>query len=152
VIIDSSDTTNMSTFHPEPHGNASEFTIAWLPATKTSEMVKWMINKEKFEIHHRLCTKFVLHDIMTHCLMVVHKSDGQISENDHKKLQSYKQVLLQTLSLPLVGVWDQVVTECNKDHKDEPESIPTSAKLLKAFLHVTALRMPNTSWPVLFNR
>jgi hypothetical protein len=46
---------------------------------------------------------------MTHCLMVVHKIDGQISENDHKKLQSYKQV---------VGVWDQVVTKFNKDHKD----------------------------------
>jgi hypothetical protein len=70
--------------------------------------------------------KFELSDIMTHCLMVVHKIDGQISENDHKKLQSYKQVLLQTLL-------DQVVTEFNKDHKDDPESLTTFAKLLKAF-------------------
>jgi hypothetical protein len=57
-------------------------------------------------------------NLMTHCLMVVHKIDGQISENDDKKLQSYKQVLWQTLSLPLVGVWDQVVTKFNKDHED----------------------------------
>jgi hypothetical protein len=63
------------------------------------------LTKEKYKIHHRLCMKFELSDIMTHCLMVVHKIDGQSSENDHKKLQSYKQVLLQTLSLPLVGVW-----------------------------------------------
>jgi hypothetical protein len=30
VIIDLSDTTNMSTFHPEPCGKASEFTIKQL--------------------------------------------------------------------------------------------------------------------------
>jgi hypothetical protein len=35
--------------------------------------IKCTINKEKYEIHHGLCTKFELNDIMTHCLMVVHK-------------------------------------------------------------------------------
>jgi hypothetical protein len=79
----------MSTFHPEPCGIASEFTIGWVPAAKTAETTKWTINKEKFKIHHVLCTKFELNDIMTHCLMVVHK----FGENDHKKLQLYKQVM-----------------------------------------------------------
>jgi hypothetical protein len=76
--------------------------------------------------------------------MVVHKIDGQIGENDHKKLQSYQQGSPRTLLLSLVGVWDQVVTEFNKDHEDDPE-------LLKAFLHATALKMTNTSWLVLFD-
>jgi hypothetical protein len=61
----------MLTFRPEPCGNALEFTIDWLPAAKTSETIEWMINKEKYEIHHGLCTKFELNNIMTHCLMVV---------------------------------------------------------------------------------
>jgi hypothetical protein len=99
-------------------------------AARTLETIKWTINKEKYEIHHGLCTKFELNNIMTHCLMVVHKIDGLIGDSDHKKLQSCKQMLPQTLSIPLVGVWDQIVTEYNKDESD---SLATFAKLLKAF-------------------
>jgi hypothetical protein len=33
------------------------------------------------------------------------------------------------------------VTEYNKEHEDEDESLATFAKMLKAFLHVIALRM-----------
>jgi hypothetical protein len=43
-------------------------------------------------------------------------------------------VLPQTLSIPLVGVWDQVVTEYNKDHEDDSDSLVTFAKLLKVFI------------------
>jgi dolichyl-phosphate-mannose--protein O-mannosyl transferase len=75
----------MSVFHPEPRGNASAFTLDWVAAAKTTETIKWAINKEKYEIYHGLCTKFELIDIMTHCLMVVHKIDGQVSKYDHKK-------------------------------------------------------------------
>jgi hypothetical protein len=73
--------------------------------TKTSETIKWMISKEKYEIYHGLCTQFELHEKITlYCLMVLHKIDGQVGDNDHKKLQLYKQVLPQTLSILLVGV------------------------------------------------
>jgi hypothetical protein len=71
----------MSTFHPEPCGTALAFTIDWVSTTKTTETIKWVINEEKFEIYCGLCTKFELIDIMTHCLTVVHKIDGQVGEN-----------------------------------------------------------------------
>jgi hypothetical protein len=83
VIVDSSNTTSMLTFHPGPQGNAMEFTIDWILATKTLETIKSTLNKEKMEFHHGLCNKFELNDIMTHCLMVVHKIDGQVGESDH---------------------------------------------------------------------
>jgi hypothetical protein len=87
----------------------------------------------KFEIHQGLCTRFELHEIILHCLMVVHKIDGQVGDHKNKKLQSYKQVMPQTLSLPLVAVWEQVVTEYNKENPDEDESLGTFGKILKKF-------------------
>jgi hypothetical protein len=124
----------MSVFHPESCGNASAFMLDWVAATKTTETIKWAINKEKYKIYHGLCTKFELIDIMTHCLMVVHKIDGQVGEHDSKKLQLYKQVISRTLSIPLVGVWNQVVTEHTTAHEDETETLATFAQLLKAFI------------------
>jgi hypothetical protein len=84
-LFDSSIETD-AVFHPEPRGNASAFTLEWVDAAKTTETIKWSINKEKYEIYHGLCTKLELIDIMTHCLMVVHKIDGQVGEHDHKKI------------------------------------------------------------------
>jgi hypothetical protein len=81
----------LSTFHREPQGNTLDFTIDWLLTPKTAETIKWMLNEEKYEIHHGLCTKFELNDIMTHCLMVIHKIDGQVGESDNKKLASVAQ-------------------------------------------------------------
>jgi hypothetical protein len=52
----------MLTFHQEPRGNAL---VDWTPAAKTLETIKWMLNKEKYKIHHGLCTKFELNNIMT---------------------------------------------------------------------------------------
>jgi hypothetical protein len=37
----------------------------------------------------------------------------------------------QTLSLPLVAVWEQVVTEYNEENPDEEESLGTFAKTLR---------------------
>jgi hypothetical protein len=118
---------DMSIHHQEPRGNTSEFNIEWTPVIKTSETIKWNISKEKFEIHQGLCTRFELHEIMPHCLMVIHKIDGQVGDHENKKLQSYKQVMSRTLSLPLVAVWEQVVTEYNEENPDEEESLGTFA-------------------------
>jgi hypothetical protein len=124
----------MSTAHiPEPRGNTSKFNIDWTPASKTLETIKWVISKEKYRIYHGLCTRFILHEIIPHCLMVIHKIDGQVGHHDNKKLQSYKQVLPRTLSIPLVGVWQQVVVEYNEANVDEDESLASFAKTLKAF-------------------
>jgi hypothetical protein len=51
-----------------------------------------------------------------------------------RKLQSYKQVLPRTLSIPLVGVWEQVVQEYKAANPDEDESLESFAKTLKAFI------------------
>jgi hypothetical protein len=110
-----------------------EFNIEWSPMTKTAETIEWTINQEKYEIYHGLCARFELHDIVPHWLMVTHEIDGQVGESNHKKLQPYKQVLPQTLSVPLVGVWEQVVTKYNWEHEDETETLATFAKTLKAF-------------------
>jgi hypothetical protein len=123
----------MSTHLQEPWGNTSEFQIDWAPVTKTSETIKWTISKEKFEIHHGLCNRFELHEIMPHCLTVMHKIDGQVGDSDNKKLQSYKTVMPQTLSIPLVGVWEQVVAEYELDNPDEDESLASFKEMLKKF-------------------
>jgi hypothetical protein len=124
----------MSTAHmPNPRGNTSQFNIDWTPASKTSETIKWVISKEKYEIYHGLCTRFELHEIIPHCLMVIHKINGQVGDHDNKKLQSYKQVLPRTLSIPLVGVWEQVVVEYYEANPDEDETLASFAKTLKDF-------------------
>jgi hypothetical protein len=119
-----------TTYFPEPRGHTLEFNIDWTPATKTLETIKWVISKEKYEIYHGLCTRFELHEIILHCLMVIHKIDGQVGDHDNKKLQSYKQVLPQTLSIPLVGVWEQMVVEYNEANLDEDETLASFAKTL----------------------
>jgi hypothetical protein len=121
-------------FHPQPCSNTSEFTINWTPANKTSETIKWTINKEKYEIYQGLCMQFKLHEILPHCLLLIHKIDGQVGDHEHKKLQSYKQVLPRTLSIPLVGVWEQVVQEYNGANADKVASLASFAKTLKAFI------------------
>jgi hypothetical protein len=68
-------------FHPEPRGDTSEFTINWTPVNKTSETIKWNINKEKYETYQGLCTRFELHEILPHCLLVIHKIDGQVGDH-----------------------------------------------------------------------
>jgi hypothetical protein len=65
--------------------------------------------------------------------MVIHKIDGQVGDHENKKLQSYKQVMPRTLSLPLVAVWEQVVTEYNEENPVEVGSLGTFAKTLKKF-------------------
>jgi hypothetical protein len=42
-------------------------------------------------------------------------------------------VIPRTLSIPLVGVWNQVVTEHTVANEDETETLATFAQLLKAF-------------------
>jgi hypothetical protein len=107
--------------------------------TKSSETIKWTISKEKYKIYHGLCNRFELHEIMLHCLMVMHKIDGQVGDHDNKKLQTYKTVLPWTLSIPLVRVWEQVVVEYNQDNLDEEESLGTFAQIPKKFFaaHLT---------------
>jgi hypothetical protein len=83
---------------------------------------------------------------MPHCLMVMHKIDGQVGDNDNKRLQSYKTVMPRTLSIPLVGVWEQVVAEYNQENPDEEESVDTFTQILKKFLPPTRQRMTDTSW------
>jgi hypothetical protein len=104
---------------------------------KTSETIKWSIHEDKFEIHQGLCVKFALHDIIAHCLTVVHKIDSQVSDNDQKKLQSYKQVLPRTLLIQLMGVWEQVVAEMDQE---EDESLATFTKTLKPFFRCKTLK------------
>jgi hypothetical protein len=60
--------------------------------------------------------------------MVIHKIDRQVGDHDNKKLQSYKQVLPRTLSIPLVGVWEQVVMEYKQANLDKDESLASFAK------------------------
>jgi hypothetical protein len=96
-------------------------------------IIKWTISKEKFELHHGLCNRFELHEIMPHCLMVMHKIDGQVGDSDNKKLQLYKTVMPWTLSIPLVGVWEQVVAKYELDNPDEDESLATFQEMLKKF-------------------
>jgi hypothetical protein len=117
----------------EPRGNTSEFQIDWSPAKKTSETIKWTIAKEKFEIHHGLCNRFELHEIIPHCLTVMHKIDGQVGDSDTEKFQSYKSIMPRTLSIPLARVWKQVVVEYELDNPDEDDSVSTFKELLKAF-------------------
>jgi hypothetical protein len=133
----------MSTILQEPQGNTSEFQIDWSPVTKTLETIKWTISKEKFEIYHGLCNRFELHEIMPHCLTVMHKIDSQVGDSDNKKLQSYKTVMPQTLSIPLVGVREQVVAEYELDNPDEGESLASFKEMLKKFF---AAHSTNTSW------
>jgi hypothetical protein len=102
------------------------------------ETIKWSIDKDKFEIHQGLCVKFELQDIITYCITVVHKVDGQVGDNNNKKLQLNKQVLPRTLSILLAGVWEQVVAEM----EDEDQSL----KLSSHFLHATLLKMIDMSW------
>jgi sulfur relay (sulfurtransferase) DsrC/TusE family protein len=136
IVKSTSSNKDMSTFHPE---RTSGFTINWTLVNKTSETIKWTISKEKYKICHGLCTWFELHEIIPHCLMVMHKIDGQVGNHKNEKLQSYKQVLPRTLSIPLVGVWEQVVQEYNKANKGKDESLASFAKTLKAFItcHLT---------------
>jgi hypothetical protein len=98
---------------------------------KTLETIKWNISKEKFEIHQGLRTRFKLHEIIPHCLMVIHKIDGQVGDHKNKKLQSYKQVCPG----PYLYHWlqEQVVTEYNEENQDAEESLATFAKTLKKF-------------------
>jgi sulfur relay (sulfurtransferase) DsrC/TusE family protein len=124
LLKESSNKQDMSIHHQEPQG------IKWILVTKPSETIKWTISKEKYEIYHGLCLWFELHKIIPHCLMVMHKIDGQVGDNDNKNLQLYKQVLPQTLSIPLVGVWAQLVMEFNQANQDDDESLETFAKTL----------------------
>jgi hypothetical protein len=50
-----------------------------------------------------------------------------------KKIQLYKQVIPRTLSIPLVGVRNQVVTEYTAAREDDDETLATFAQLLKTF-------------------
>jgi hypothetical protein len=129
----------MSSNIQEPQGNTSEFKIDWSPVTKTSETIKWTINKEKFKIHHGLCNRFELHEIIPHCLTVMHKIDGQVGDSDTKKCQSYKSIMPRTLSIPLAGVWKQVVVEYELENPDEDDTVATFKEILKAFFaaHLT---------------
>jgi hypothetical protein len=123
----------MAANNQEPRGNTSEFKIDWSPATKTSETIKWSIHKEKFEIHHGLCNRFELHEIIPHCLTVMHKIDGQVGDSDTKKAHSYKAIMPRTLSIPLAGVWKQVAIDYELENPDEDDTVATFKEILKAF-------------------
>jgi hypothetical protein len=56
----------------------SDFKIEWAQATKTSETLRWSIQRSKFEIHVIVLDQVELHDIVPHCLGVLHKIDGQV--------------------------------------------------------------------------
>jgi hypothetical protein len=52
-----------------------------------------------------------LHNIVMHCLSVLHKITGQVGDQDVCWLASYKQVLVQTVSMTLQSTWKQVVQD-----------------------------------------
>jgi hypothetical protein len=96
-------------------------------------------SKEKYEIYQGLCTRFELHEIIPHCLMVIHKIDGQVGDHDNKKLP-------RTPSIPLVGVWEQVVMEYSEANLDEDETLASFVKTLMAFFACHSTEMTNMSW------
>jgi hypothetical protein len=91
---------------------ALDFQIDWTPTTKTTETLQWTHQKSKFEIHVVLLDQVELHDIVTHCLGVLHKIDGQVGfDDEERRVTSYLQVLPCTMSMVLQAYWKQILQE-----------------------------------------
>jgi hypothetical protein len=104
---------------PERQMGASDFKIEWAPATKTTETLRWSIQRSKFEIHVIMLEQVELNDIVPHCLGMLHKIDGQVGlDNDHRRVTSYLQVLPRTMSMPLQAYWKQVLMDYDETHED----------------------------------
>jgi hypothetical protein len=112
---------------------ASNFKIEWIPATKTTETLRWSIQHSKFEIHVIMLEQVELSDIVPHCLGVLHKIDRQVGlDDDDQHVTSYLQVLPQTMSIPLQAYWKQVIMDYNETHEDTITTIDDFNAALQA--------------------
>jgi hypothetical protein len=120
---------------PERHMGASDFQIDWTPTTKTTKTLRWTCQKSKFEIHVVLLDQVKLNDIVTHCLGVLHKIDGQVGfDNKERRVTSYLQVLPCTMSMALQAYWKQVLQEFEEANDNTPIStVDTFNLVLKNF-------------------
>jgi hypothetical protein len=82
-----------------------------------------------------------LNDIVTHCLGVLHKIDGQMGlDSKERHVTSYLQILPQTMSMVLQAYWKQVVQEFEEDNEDVTiATVSTFNSILKNFFagHLT---------------
>jgi hypothetical protein len=112
----------------------SDFKIEWAPATKTTETLRWTIQRSKFEIHVVMLDQVELNDIVPHCLGVLHKIDGQVGlDDDDRRVTSYLQVLPRTMSMLLQAYWKQVLADYDETHEDTITTIDDFNVALRAF-------------------
>jgi hypothetical protein len=81
-----------------------------------------------------LLEKVELNDIVTHCLGVLHKIDGQVGlDSKERRVTSYLQVLPQTMSMALQSYWKQVAQEFEETNEDPVSTLKECNSVLKNF-------------------
>jgi hypothetical protein len=127
--------------HQEPQGNTSKFNIEWSPMTKTAETIKWTINMKFIMVSAQDLSYMIL--FLTALWSFIKLIDKLV-----RAITRSSSCINKCCPEPSLSLWLGVVTKYNREHKDKLKTLATFAKTLMAFLHVTALKMINTSWLV----
>jgi hypothetical protein len=72
--------------------------------------VKWSIGNTKYKIHIPVLNRYELGNIVHHCMLVKHKINQEVGTVKNR-YRSYVSVFQRMLSLALVSIWDNILTD-----------------------------------------
>jgi hypothetical protein len=90
-------------------GNNFEWELS--PNREHETTIKWVVRKNKYEIHIPVLCRYELGHVTEHCLLVMHKINQEVGIDEATRYASYVAVLPRTLSVTLLSMWDNVLVE-----------------------------------------
>jgi hypothetical protein len=90
-------TATMMAAAPQHHAATLNFQIDWILPMRTRETLHWYWSK--YKIHVNLCENVELHNIVVHCLSMLHKINRQVGDEEVCWLASYQQIRLMTIMI-----------------------------------------------------
>jgi hypothetical protein len=90
--------------------SGDSFELEPLSTGERDTTVKWSVGNTKYEIHIPVLNRYELGHIVHHCMLVKHKINQEVGTVNNR-YRSYVSVFPRTLSLALVSIWDNILTD-----------------------------------------
>jgi hypothetical protein len=91
--------------------SGDNFELELSPNRERETTIKWMVKKDKYEIHMPILSKPELGPIVQHCMVFMHKVNQEVGDDPVLRYKSYVATFARTLSVALCSVWDNMVAD-----------------------------------------
>jgi hypothetical protein len=91
--------------------SGDNFELELSPDRERETTIKWVVKKDKYEIHMSILSNLELGPIVQHCMEFMHKVNRETGADPVLRYKSYVATFSRTLSVALCSVWDTMMAD-----------------------------------------